>query len=253
MIVVFAAMGVEVRACLGALSGARETTMAGFPAIESEGVIVCQTGLGRRAHEAASAILPQVRARAVFSVGTAGGLAPDIEVGDIVFCDRVVHAIEPGAVSGHFGLIDGAIESARTNGMAHRTGTSVTVDRVAWTPEEKTLLRNKGAPDVVEMESFWIGSAAAEKGMPFLAVRAVSDDASNALVDIPGVIDDHGNVNAACVLAYTRDHPEVIPLLAQQHERGGRALANLGAFLDVFLPFAGRLTGLGRAGGVPTQ
>jgi hypothetical protein len=112
----------------------------------------------------------------------------------------------------------------------------VTVDTVAWGPEEKAALRASGAPDIVEMESFWIGQTAAARGLPYLAIRAVSDDASNRLVEIPGLFDDRGRVDSASLLEFTRQHPEVIPELAAQHERGGLALANLGRFLQAFLP-----------------
>jgi len=115
------------------------------------------------------------------------------------------------------------------------------VDTVAWKPLDKTKLRSNGAPDVVEMESFWIGRAAAQRGLPFLAARAVSDGPDHELIEIPDLFDEHGNVKPSSVLAFTQEHPEAIPLIAAQHESGGRALDSLGRFLAAFLPGLARL------------
>jgi hypothetical protein len=106
---------------------------------------------------------------------------------------------------------------------------------VAWTPGEKAELHAGGA-DIAEMESFWIGRAAVSRGIPFLAVRSVSDAHDNALIEIPDLFDEDGNVRTESVLAFTRQHPEIIPELARQHERGGRALESLGLFLEGYLP-----------------
>jgi len=236
VIVVFTAMGVETRACVDAVGGAQERDAGDLKVMVSGDFLVCQTGIGRRAQGVARSLLQRLEARYVLSVGTAGGLAPDVQAGDVVCCERVVHAWEQGEVAGDEELAAAALECARGLGCSHQAGVSVTVDRVAWTPRDKAVLRKSSGADIVEMESFWIGRAANEKGLPFLAVRAVSDDASNALVEVPGAIDDEGNIDGARVLAYTQERPEVIPLLARQHELGGRALAALSRFLAVFLP-----------------
>lgn len=241
MIAIFAAMNVEVRACLSALPGANERSIGGFPVIVSETALICQTGLGRQANDAANALLTELSPRVLLSVGTAGGLSPDIGVGDIVFCATVGHPLELDLVTGDDGLISSALETAVGVGLRVLRGASVTVDDVAWTPEGKAKLRDRGAPDIVEMESYWIGKAAAERGLPFLAIRAVSDGPDHHLVDIPNLFDEHGNVISASVIAYTREHPEVIPLLAEQHANGGRALESLTRFLEAFLPRLDRL------------
>jgi len=235
MIAIFAAMEVETRACLPALT-TPEHRIGRFPAVFADGIAICQTGLGRVAREAAEAFLSEHEPQAVLSVGTAGGLAPDVMLGEIVFGDRVWHSREPGSVAGDPDLVKVAVAIAAMEGLTARRGGSVTVDTVAWGPEEKAALRATGAPDIVEMESFWIGRAAAARGLPYLAIRTISDDASNRLVEIPGLFDDQGRVDSAALLEFVRQHPEVIPELAAQHERGGLALANLSRFLQAFLP-----------------
>lgn len=236
MIAIFAAMAAEVRACLAAVAGGRPRDIGGFPAVEAEGLIICQTGLGRRARDAAEAFFAHVSPTVVMSIGTAGGLAPNIDVGHLVFCERVGHESEPEVVSGDAPLIASAIATAEAQRLTARPGVSLTVDTVAWTPEAKARLRRNGVADVVEMESFWIGRAAAERDLPFLAARAVSDGPDNRLVEIPDLFDEHGNLKPASVVAFTRAHPELIPELAAQHARGGRALDSLSRFVVAFVP-----------------
>jgi len=236
MIAIFAAMESEVRACLPAFGVTEHRPLGAFPTIHGEGVVIRQTGLGRSARAAAKSLLGEITPRAVLSIGTAGGLAPGLGVGDVVFCERITHSFEPGSVAGHDGLLEIALATAADVGLPGRRGRSVTVDTVAWGPEQKAALHANGAPDITEMESFWIGQAAAENSLPYLAIRSVSDDANNRLIDIPGLFDEHGRVDAQSVLAFTRAHPEVIPELAAQHERGGIALASISRFLIAFLP-----------------
>ena len=53
MIAVFAAMEIEVKACLTWSSNIRQTELQGFPVYETEGSVICQTGIGIRARDAA--------------------------------------------------------------------------------------------------------------------------------------------------------------------------------------------------------
>ena len=110
----------------------------------------------------------------------------------------------------------------------------MTVDDVVWTPEDKAKLRDRGPTS-----SKWRATGSAR--------RLLSEDcrswrfgrvgrSDHHLVDIPNLFDEHGNVISASVIAYTREHPEAIPLIAEQHANGGRALESLTRFLESFLP-----------------
>jgi len=93
MIAVFAAMDAEVQPLLRAAVLRESSEASGFPVIRAEiggrEAIVCRTGLGRRAAAAAEAVLGSFSPKVVLSAGTAGGLSPDLNAGDIVICDRV--------------------------------------------------------------------------------------------------------------------------------------------------------------------
>ncbi len=241
MIAIFAAMQPEVSACLGCFAAREDTALAGYPAVRGDLAVVCQTGMGRRAEQCVAAVLPALSPSAVLSVGVAGGLHHDRRAGEIILCERVDHAEARGSApeakpaTSSPVLIEAAQGLAHEIGLPARPGSCVTVDSVAWTPAEKSDLHSWLSHDVVEMESYWIGLAAAARGLPFLAVRVVSDQAGDQLVD-SGSLKDDGSFDQVGFQAFMRERPDLIPVFTQQMERNRLAIANLTAFVTALLP-----------------
>jgi adenosylhomocysteine nucleosidase len=240
VILVFAAMQPEVSVCLGWMREYRNTEIAGFPVLEADGAVICQTGLGRRAKDAADAVIARFPAGAVLSVGVAGGLSPRLEVGDVVMCERIDHESHRGkgkeeTVHSDSRLLGAALGAAKGLGLRASKGTAITVDEVAWGPAEKSTHHSWKSHDIVEMESFWIGEAAEEKKIPFLAIRTVSDCSGDEITQTNAVQED-GTIDAERFLAFAREHPEAAPSLAAQAERSRLALGNLAIVLAGFLP-----------------
>ena len=240
MILVFAAMETEVRDCFGGGSSGPSRDVAGFPVYEADGLTVCQTGLGRRSHDAATSVLAHFRPEAVLSVGTAGGLNLDLRAGQLIACSHVHHAGARGPPEETPALSDErlvtlALEVARGAEIEARIGSAVTVDEVVWTSADKADLHAWMEHDVVEMESYWIGQAAAAADLPYLALRVVTDEAADELVDTTGVSAD-GTFDVEAFQAWIKDHPANIPIFAQQAERSRRGLGTLARFLSAFLP-----------------
>ena len=241
MIAVFAAMQPEMHACTGCFGVRRATSIAGYPAIDGEFALVCQTGMGRRAEECMAAVLPQLSPKAVISIGIAGGLHSDGFAGEIILCRQVDHAQARGAasagpsVSADHGLLAAALRTAEELRLPARVGSSVTVDSPAWTPEGKADLHGWLQHDIVEMESYWVGKAAAERGLPFLAVRVIADQANDELVQ-SGAMKDDGSFDQAAFGAFISEHPELMPVVSRQMECSRLALAALTQFANAFLP-----------------
>ena len=76
-------------------------------------------------------------------------------------------------------LIGAALGAAQGPGLAGIAGFAITVDEAAWGPAEKVVAPLLEGHDIVEMESFWIGEAAAQARTPFLAIRTISDCAGD--------------------------------------------------------------------------
>jgi adenosylhomocysteine nucleosidase len=102
------------------------------------------SGVGQmRAREAAKRLVA-LRPRLVIAAGFCGALVPSLHIGDIVQSPRIL-----------------------------------TVDHLVTDPAEKCQLG--GSHDAVDMESAAVAAVCDENGVPFLAVRAVSDTVDTAL------------------------------------------------------------------------
>jgi len=240
MIAVFAALESEVSACLTSLNITKQAETGGYKIIEAEGAVVCQTGVGPRAKDAADAVLSVYQPGAALSVGIAGGLAKGMDVGQVVVCQRVDHESHRAdgredSVESHPGLIEAALASARGLGLEVSTGTSITVDEVAWGEAEKAAHHSWRAHDIVEMESYWIGEAAARLGIPFLTVRTVSDGPDDQIPQVDARNED-GSLNTEALLAHIREHPESAELFKRLAEGSQVAHTNLAVVLAGLLP-----------------
>ena len=240
VILVFAAQETEVRACFGGGAIGPSRDVAGFPVYEADRLVVCQTGLGRRSHNAATSVLKHFSPEAVLSVGTAGGLNLDLRAGQLIACSHVHHAGARGALEETPAFSDErlatlALEVAGGVGIEAKIGSAVTVDEVVWTSAGKADLHALMGHDVVEMESYWIGKAAAAADLPYLALRVVTDQAADELVETPAISAD-GTFDVEAFQDWIKDHPEYIPMFAQQAERSRLGLGTLARFLSAFLP-----------------
>jgi nucleoside phosphorylase len=239
MIAVFAALQGEVSACLASLEVTGTRTLAGFPVTETNGAVVCQTGLGRRAKDAAEAILAEYHPATVLSIGVAGGLHKDTNVGDVIVCEHVDHESgrtgQEDTVACHPGLVAAAEAAASGLGLTVITGSSITVDEVAWGADEKTAHHAWKSHTIVEMESYWIGEAAAKRRIPFLAVRTISDGPDDRILQT-GAVRDDGTLDQDSLLAYLRDHSDDGPRLAQMAENSRLSLGNLAIVMAGLLP-----------------
>lgn len=154
-------------------------------------VHVLIVGIGRQnAEKFIRAFLENHSLAMVFTCGFAGGLSPDLKIGDVVFefpsrssqgneaqteiADRksqIVNELEPPYVGCHEKLISAGAKPA----------TFFCADRIATTVAEKKQLRDTTGADVVEMESAAIHEVCCEKGIPCVTVRAISDTADEDL------------------------------------------------------------------------
>jgi adenosylhomocysteine nucleosidase len=122
------------------------------------------------------------------SAGLCGGLAPSISRRDLVVPEAVLEGNERHLVA------------ERLPGREAR-GALVTVAAIVATPEEKARLYLETGALAVDMESAPILAAARRRGWGALVVRAVSDDAQEALpAALLDAVDAGGRVRVARAL-----------------------------------------------------
>ncbi len=243
MIAVFAGLRLEVQRFLRRLDVQDRTRLGGFPVTLGEyrgrPLLVCHMGMGQRAAQAAAAVLGRYRPEFVLSVGLAGALSPERAVGDLVFCERVYRA-EPGSEAGVAAepvlsdplLLETARRAASGRGLSTCIGSSLTTSYVVAEPQQKALLRRTTGMDVVEMESYWVGRAALEHGLPFLAARVVLDELGDRLPELPGVVESDGSRRTLRALPYLLRRAGQLPSLLRTGASERRALGTLTRFLE---------------------
>ena len=171
MLLVIAAFSQEL-ARLPGLVRRRSTALrwlASAPVGGTQAVLVA-SGAGRlAAARAAREALGTFECRAIVSTGFAGALDPTLQVGDVLLADCVRH----GPNSYPALLPESCPERVRR-------GSLVTVDEVVQTARAKRALASGGAA-AVDMEAAAVAAVAAERGLAFYCVRAISDRADQDL------------------------------------------------------------------------
>lgn len=129
------------------------------------GIIVTHTGIGQEAAtEAVGALLRTHSPALVVAAGFAGALDPRLEVGDLVVATNYS---DPE-------LLARARDRARGAGRVF-FGALRTVPRVLETCEAKRQFARESDAVAVEMETSAIAAACQDRGIPLLALRAISD------------------------------------------------------------------------------
>ncbi|MGH8479298.1 MAG: purine phosphorylase [Gammaproteobacteria bacterium] len=159
---VVAALPAEAR-CLSGRDG------RGCP---DESLRVSLSGMGQaRACRAARSLAGQ-GVSALVSFGTAGALAPGLGAGDVVLgtavlFDREIIEADPDWASRLAGRLDGRVRVEQ--------GRIVHAEAVVASPADKSRLFLSTAALAVDMETAGVARAAAEHGLPWLAIRAIVD------------------------------------------------------------------------------
>jgi adenosylhomocysteine nucleosidase len=172
------------------------------------------SGIGRvRARKAAEQLVRQrPRPRLVIAAGFCGALVPGLQVGDVVTSPRIV-----------------------------------TVDHLVSDPVEKRRLGEEHDADAVDMESAAVGDVCANAGVPFLAVRAVSDTVDTALSPALVRLLSGGQVSPLKAAAALARQPSLLGefrRLARDTKRAAEKLAD--ALVKLIEPHNSERPGLSR-------
>ncbi|PMC75011.1 5'-methylthioadenosine/S-adenosylhomocysteine nucleosidase [Brachybacterium sp. UMB0905] len=160
-------------------------TLAGTPAA------VVTTGIGIAAATAAAtwAIL-ELRPEVAVAAGSCGGLAADVEVGTLIIgesftwsiADATAFGYAPGQVPGgperHTApsdLVERARRAAVATGAAHRSGLMLSGDAFVTAPLAAPMRERFPGALSADMETTASARTCAALGVPFTALRAVSD------------------------------------------------------------------------------
>jgi nucleoside phosphorylase len=149
----------------------------------------------------------------VISAGLAGALDPSLKVGDVIVdCEN------------------------RFAPQGARLGKIHCAESVVATPSQKAQLLERTGALAVDMESAAIAQFAREQGANFVAIRAISDTAQEAIdPTVLGFVDSFGRAKTGAVISTLIRRPALIPHLVRLRSRSVHACARLADVIAKFV------------------
>jgi adenosylhomocysteine nucleosidase len=164
--------------------------------------------------------------RGVISFGVAGGLDPSLKSGDVVVATEVM-AGDARWLAG-LALNEELITSVALGRRRVVRGGLAGVEQVIAARSLKAALRSATGAAAVDMESHIAAAYAEECGLPFAALRVISDPASRALPLLAmAVIKPNGDIDLRKVLRGVARNPMTLSALVSTGIDFNRALRSL--------------------------
>lgn len=158
---------------------------------------------------------------AVMSFGIAGGIAPGQRAGDVILADRIIADDTYLTDSRWLKILARKIPGARV-------GALVGVDEMIGCKQHKARLHRGTGALAVDMESHGAARYARERGLPFIALRAVADPHHRALPQSALVgMNPDGSTNVGGVLRQLARRPGDLPGLIQTAREASAAMRSL--------------------------
>jgi adenosylhomocysteine nucleosidase len=147
-------------------------------------------------------------ARRILSIGICGALSPELRVGDTIIASEIVDRTDSYPTNGPWSR---DLASRLPNAvMAPLAG----IDEVAADRETKEKLRARTRASAVDMESHIAARVARTKGVPFAALRIVSDGAHRTLPPAARVaMRPTGGIDVGAVVRAVMRAPRQLPAL----------------------------------------
>jgi adenosylhomocysteine nucleosidase len=170
--------------------------------------LVFASGVGKVPAAAGSRfIIDSYPLDAIINYGIAGALSPAMKTGDLVIATGLIHGdtgvahsqgfkttgpgscekngllFEPHCVIPHY-LIKPAKAAADETNLVYHLGKILTCDQVVLDPELRAHLGDRFDALAVEMEGAAVAYVAMGEGIPFIAIRAISDELSHDFVGL---------------------------------------------------------------------
>ena len=157
-----------------------------------ERVCLAQCGIGKvHAALCAQSMITSFDVSAILNIGVAGALRPGLGIGDTVVADSAVqHDVDTSPIGDPIGMVSGpnivhfpcdpALSSllkqaAEEAGLRWESGTVATGDQFIVGTEKKVWLSDTFGAAACDMEGGAIAQCCYETGVPYAAVRAISD------------------------------------------------------------------------------
>jgi len=186
-----------------------------FAVLERGDVSLLCGGIGgKHAEVAARWAIASLRPAVVMSVGFAGALTADCKVGDV---------ITPATV----------IDANTGESFLARGGGGVLVSNAGVLAESgKRQLAARYGAEAVDMEAAAVARVAQERGIPFFAVKAISDEVGFAMPPMDRFVGAGGKFKTSKLLAHVAVRPALWPVLTRLGGNAKLASSQLSGWLE---------------------
>jgi nucleoside phosphorylase len=178
-------------------------------------VILVETGMGSHNAEAAfEYVLAKFSPDFVVSAGFGGALYDGAAVGDLIYGSKFFLIDEK--VEDTIELSDAARIFSRLSGtVSMREGTILTLQRWMKKSEIKQIVPRLPLP-VCDMETFPLAKLSMRKGLPFFAIRSITDRADEELsLELLDISDESGQYRLSRALRLILSRPKLISEVAK--------------------------------------
>lgn len=194
----------------------------------ADGAALWLSGMGPAAARRAAEALVQAGASALAVFGVAGALSEHLRNGELLLPERVLDD------EGRAFVADPAWRAslqrllAATTAPLHTEGALLSVSAPLLTAATKTSAHHRLAALAVDMESAAVAAVAQERDLPFVVLRAIVDEAQDAIPEaLHGSVDAWGRPRPLRLIAALCGHPSLVGELPRLYSRMQRATQTL--------------------------
>jgi len=186
--------------------------------LKGKELVIARSGAGiSKANFLATEMVDTFSPRIIISTGSCGALQEQINREDVIIGDEILFK-RGGIAEGERNYIETFLPDRAVNkkvydylkGSSHSSvhlGRIISINKFIYQKKTKEELYHRYKAIAVEMESGGIAQVAKEKGVPFIAVKVVSDDLRGKLVDYNKVADYNGNLVLKKMVPYFLTKP----------------------------------------------
>ena len=206
------------------------------------------SGMGRqRAARATRALIDAARPQLLISVGVAGAVHADLEIGDVVV-SRNTCLLDKG-LTGPFQPLarlseeawQAAKQTLQPDGASLYHGTAVTTRGAQFIQPQPVQMENP----ILEMETAGIAGVAAGRGIPLLSLRGISDGPRAPIpFNLEGMMDEQEALCSGEIIKKLLGHPQMLPQLVRMGRNTRKAADNAALTLVVALSQPGPVLSL---------